>query len=610
MNRLKGLIAVSILVFLLSATSLVVLVIDDNKDLSSRASSENKKFGIKPLEKYQSTNQDLNYNPNLWLKLEDGIFVNSKSSDTLRLVSSSYDTASISATLGKEFLNSKLLGKDQKILDDWTLERYSFVLFGENKKVNLWIRNNLRVLEVGKLNSDIVDTKEFVRSISKSYAVLSATTDPDDSAKLATLVRPSVAMVLNHYCAELKFLNAPNFPLSEKIYPFCLTSVGSGFFISSDGLLATNGHIVKNYPKSALYYGVTSGKLDLLLSDFLKYYLTQSTGRMVTEDEAKQKVLEAHKNKEVLYQLGGLIADLNTKNILKFQNEKNDYFLQTGNEAAVITDSGVKETEGVIRANLVDIDYKESNEQTGFTSSDVALLKPEKGNFPGLLMGSLEDAYVGSNLQVVGFPATAMTAGFLLDSNSLSEPTFTKGVVSSIKEAKGNQKKLIQTDAIINHGNSGGPAILLNGRVVGIATYGVTAEDGSGSYNYLRDVQDVKDLVVNKNINLSQGDIYKNWEKGLGEYWLGYFKYSKESFKKVLELYPLHPLAKKYLDSSEAKINSLEDLTPRFTVKQRSFYINISTAFTVISLLCTGVLLYLLAVQKRKNEAIKVAPTF
>ncbi len=610
MNRLKGMVAVSILVFLLSATSLVVLVIDDKKDLSSRASTGSRKLTTKPLEKYQPTTQDLNYNPNLWLKIEDGIFVNSKNSDTIRLVNSSFDTASISSTLGKDFVNSKLLGKDQKILDDWTLEKYSYVLFKENKKVNLWIRDNLRVLEVGKLTSDIADTKDFVSSISKSYTVLAATTDPDDSAKLATLVRPSVAMVLNHYCAELKFLNTPNFPLSDKVYPFCLTSVGSGFFVSSDGLLATNGHIVKNLPKSALFYGVTSGKLDLLLADFIKFYLAQSTGVELTDEMAKQKITEAHGNKEVLYQLGGLIADLNTKNLLKFQNEKNSYYLQVGNEAAAITDSGVKETDGIIKANLIDVDYKESNAETGFVSSDVALLKPDKGAFPGLMLGGLDDAYVGSNLQVVGFPAAAMGAGFLLDSNSLSEPTFTKGVVSAIKEAKGNQKKLIQTDAIINHGNSGGPAILLNGRVVGIATYGVAAEDGSGSYNYLRDVQDVKDLVAGKNLNLEQGEIFTTWKKGLEEYWLGYFKYSKESFKKVLDLYPLHPLAKKYLDSSEAKINTLEDLTPKFTVKQRAFYINISVVFTVISLLSTAILLYLLAAQKRKIEEIKVAPTF
>lgn len=48
--------------------------------------------------------------------------------------------------------------------------------------------------------------------------------------------------------------------------------------------------------------------------------------------------------------------------------------------------------------------------------------------------------------------------------------TVTAGVVSALNRSVGNLEGLIQTDASINRGNSGGPLINLNGEVVGINT--------------------------------------------------------------------------------------------------------------------------------------------
>ncbi len=608
MNRFRGLIAVFTLLFLLSGISLLLLVIDDKKDLSSRASIGDMGSGVKPLTSYSQSTLSTNYDPSVWLALETNFYLNQNNNDSLRIFASQLNLASVSAVIGSEFTNPKLLGVENLSVPGWSQEKYSYDFFGETKKVNLWKNDNYSVLEVGALKNSSVDTANFLAGLAPEKKVLGVST-PDDSAKLATLIRPSVAMVLNHYCAELKFFNSPGFPLSDKVYPYCLTSVGSGFFVSSDGLLATNGHIVKNLPKSALYYGISSGKLDLLLVDFLKVYFSQVNKRAYTEDEIKQKIIDAHKNKEVLYQIGGMIADLNQKNILKFQNEKNSYFLQVGSRGATITTDGVVESDDVIRADLVDLDYQEPNDQLGFVSSDVALLKAEKGIFPALTLGEIGDAYVGSNLQVVGFPAAANGTGTLLSNSAFAEPTFTKGVVSAIKEAKGNQKKLIQTDAIINHGNSGGPALLLNGKVVGIATYGVTADDGTGSYNFLRDIQDLKDLVAKKDLKLDQGEIYKLWNEGLNNYWLGYFKYAAEKFQKVKELYPVHPLVNKYLESTISKINTIEDLTPKFTHKQRTTLMYLSGSIMALSLFSSGALLFLISSQKQKQE-LPSAPTF
>jgi S1-C subfamily serine protease len=54
------------------------------------------------------------------------------------------------------------------------------------------------------------------------------------------------------------------------------------------------------------------------------------------------------------------------------------------------------------------------------------------------------------------------------------ENTITSGVVSALRGPD------IQTDAAINSGNSGGPALNGRGEVVGIATLGIRPELGSG----------------------------------------------------------------------------------------------------------------------------------
>lgn len=55
----------------------------------------------------------------------------------------------------------------------------------------------------------------------------------------------------------------------------------------------------------------------------------------------------------------------------------------------------------------------------------------------------------------------------------------TQGIVSALNRNVGGQEGLIQTDAAINHGNSGGPLINLQGQVVGINTLVVRGNTSS-----------------------------------------------------------------------------------------------------------------------------------
>ncbi len=96
-------------------------------------------------------------------------------------------------------------------------------------------------------------------------------------------------------------------------------------------------------------------------------------------------------------------------------------------------------------------------------ATDLALIKVEKADrsFPALPLGDSDAARVGEWVMAVGNPLGM-------------DHTVTVGVVSAKGRALGisdrSFENFIQTDAAINFGNSGGPLIDIQGRVIGINT--------------------------------------------------------------------------------------------------------------------------------------------
>src|SRR5262249_13061267 len=79
----------------------------------------------------------------------------------------------------------------------------------------------------------------------------------------------------------------------------------------------------------------------------------------------------------------------------------------------------------------------------------------------------------------LGIEATVGDDVFAVGAPSGLEGTVTKGIVSQVREFEG--LKLIQTDAAISPGNSGGPLISAkSGRVIGINTWKIRKEQGEG----------------------------------------------------------------------------------------------------------------------------------
>jgi S1-C subfamily serine protease len=105
---------------------------------------------------------------------------------------------------------------------------------------------------------------------------------------------------------------------------------------------------------------------------------------------------------------------------------------------------------------------------------DLALLQAvDAGTFVPLELGSAADLFETLSLTALGFPFGGRLALEKADYPSVSVNT---GRITSLRKRKG-ELELIQLDAALNPGNSGGPVLDPNGRIVGIVQAGVV---GSG----------------------------------------------------------------------------------------------------------------------------------
>jgi hypothetical protein len=254
------------------------------------------------------------------------------------------------------------------------------------------------------------------------------------------------------------------------VRPGTIGELGSGAIIHPDGWIVTNGHVVQPYQEGA----DGSFGVELLERAVASACAAELDGLSAPARAERIRALAAApENREGLVVERSLEVHLSNGKAypaaVKFYSPP--AYVVVGDTPDAAGPSGKKH------------------------GRDVAILKVEDRELPvARLAGHSTDLHLGQALFVIGFPGV-VASHELLSRATRYEPSITTGRVSGFKQDIGGQR-VIQTDAAIIQGNSGGPVFDDRGQIGGAATFTSTQGDQVvQGFNFLIPVETIPEAA-------------------------------------------------------------------------------------------------------------------
>jgi len=349
---------------------------------------------------------------------------------------------------------------------------------------------------------------------------------------------------------------------------------GSGFFVSPDGYIITNGHVVNKFESDL------QEKLPLLL-DLVNRYA-----------EAYAEKYGGYPSNDQLTQMFYAAVDAYISNKLKIQDYGVDVYVCMGK-----TVTGLGNIKKCKPARIV--------EATPFEKEDLALIKIEVSHAPSLKVSTRDNVNLGETVWVLGYPG-AVTFHELLSTSTQMIPTITKGMVSGYRE-KTTGITVLQSDVNVNHGNSGGPMIDSNGEVIAVTSFGSTDPTGSGrevpGFNFFIPSKYVRELMSRNNVDNTQDPIMSIYEEGLRLYYNKHYSAAIEKFQLVKNLNPGFPYVDDYIANAQAAILRGEDVP-----LESGFNLLIILAIIGVAIAGGGAITFIFLRKRRTRETRVSAP--
>jgi len=467
--------------------------------------------------------------------------------------------------------------------------------------LQIWGYDYEKDINKTQLLTNVIGSTSLLSSEGKNSEVLSATTSKVNKAQI--LGQASTVRIYGKECNNVKFSNLLyGLNIQGKTYEICSAGFGSGFVINNGGQVVTNAHVVNIDNLDSLIEGTSVD------GSFEKDFIADLTAYFSTLD---QTALSQATEEEIIYFVTSLINDLNKDGYITITDKDREIYVQGETIFKNDPESGeLLQKDKYFKATLIQstplTSYYQSilNEDTAITEvADLAVIQVEGDfNLPSIPINTTGFS-IGQTIYVVGYPGIADDSELISNTQVLSS-SVTKGSISSIKPNTNNTFDLVQIDAAIQGGNSGGPILDEEGSVVAVATYSISSD--SGNYNYGVSAKELLTFLTNSSIQPQVNPLRINLEKTLSDVSLSYYKKALKSLEEILISQPnLTVTLQPIIDLCQERIDAGEDKSPLFDINSKILMVII---LVILVLLLVISVVFLLINMKKISEKKKQLP--
>lgn len=190
----------------------------------------------------------------------------------------------------------------------------------------------------------------------------------------------------------------------------------------------------------------------------------------------------------------------------------------------------------------------------GTPPGDVAIIRVSRRDLVAAPLGRTP-VQIGDQVFVIGYPGVVLDHE-LLSPRSRQAPSVTLGRVSGFKLDLA-EHEVIQTDAAITWGNSGGPAFDVRGEVIGVATF-ISAGPGEGpnvqGFNFLVPIERVTALATTIGLAPASDSVSgRRWRAAVRAFFAGRYDSAIAELEAIIQRDPNFPDARRLLSAARAR---------------------------------------------------------
>ncbi|MET0850561.1 MAG: trypsin-like peptidase domain-containing protein [Candidatus Rokuibacteriota bacterium] len=337
--------------------------------------------------------------------------------------------------------------------------------------------------------------------------------------------RPAVVLVTAEVKAEA-IVDCGRGPVRFDPTPFVQT--GTAWFVDGRGFLITNAHVVDPAHRRPAW----------VLNELKK----------TTVDEAC--VLPALQARRLEF---GARPDIEEE--IRRAVPLGSITLKTTTGLSVRLSNGQNFTPEVVKFDPPPVQDR-SGRLSPSSGRDLALLRVPNGTYPALALAP-GNPNLGDPVHVLGFPSVVIDHELLSRTTPL-DPSATNGRVSGFKKNAIGQT-LIQTDAAVAHGSSGGPAVNDNAAVLGIVVAISLTRGGRDQYqgfNFLIPATDVSVFLRDTGVRPGESVFSPIWAQGIAAHFQGRHEAALEKFREADRLLPKLPDVERLIEDAEQRIRT------------------------------------------------------